>query len=183
MEFMLARSFDALEFTELVFVTVGNATQGFKRLLNAVDEAAGQGLFGNEPIFIQTGNNPDFHATHCEQQSFLPMSQFEALLRDSSLVISHGGAGTLINILRAGRVPVVMPRRREYSEHVDDHQVELIQALAKEGRVVPVFESGGLKGAVEEARHRNKQPQAQSNSQLVGLVARAIEELSGHKKE
>jgi len=165
-----------------VFVTVGNATQGFKRLLDAVDEAAGQGLFGDEPIFIQTGNNPDFHASHCEQQSFLPMSQFEALLRDSSLIISHGGAGTLINILRAGRVPVVMPRRQQYAEHVDDHQVELIQALAQEGRVVPVFESADLKVGVNEARRRNKQPRAQSNSQLVELVARAIEELSGQRK-
>ncbi len=165
-----------------MFVTVGNATQGFKRLLDAVDEAAGQGLFGDEPIFIQTGNNPDFHASHCEQQSFLPMSQFEALLRDSSLIISHGGAGTLINILRAGRVPVVMPRRQQYAEHVDDHQVELIQALAQEGRVVPVFESADLKVGVNEARRRNKQPRAQSNSQLVELVARAIEELSGQRK-
>ena len=166
----------------MVFVTVGNATQGFKRLLDAVDEAAGQGLFGDEPIFIQTGNNPDFHASHCEQQSFLRMSQFEALLRDSNLIISHGGAGTLINILRAGRVPVVMPRRQRYAEHVDDHQVELIQALAQEGRVVPVFESADLKVGVKEARRRNKQPRAQSNSQLVELVARAIEELSGQRK-
>lgn len=165
-----------------MFVTVGNATQGFKRLLDAVDEAAGQGLFGDEPIFIQTGNNPDFHASHCEQQSFLPMPQFEALLRDSSLIISHGGAGTLINILRAGRVPVVMPRRQRYAEHVDDHQVELIQALAEQGRVVPVFESADLKVGVKEARRRNKQPRAQSNLQLVELVARAIEELSGQRK-
>jgi UDP-N-acetylglucosamine transferase subunit ALG13 len=165
-----------------VFVTVGNATQGFKRLLDAVDEAAGQGLFGDEPIFIQAGNNPDFHASHCEQQSFLPMSQFEALLRDSSLIISHGGAGTLINILRAGRVPVVMPRRQQYAEHVDDHQVELIQALAEQGRVVPVFESADLKVGVKEARRRNNQLRAQSNSQLVELVARAIEELSGQRK-
>lgn len=165
-----------------MFVTVGNATQGFKRLLDAVDEAAGQGLFGDEPIFIQTGNNPDFHASHCEQQSFLPMSQFEALLRDSSLIISHGGAGTLINILRAGRVPVVMPRRQRYAEHVDDHQIELIQALAEQGRVVPVFESADLKVGVKEARRRNKQPRAQSNLQLVELVARAIEELSGQRK-
>lgn len=178
----MVRSSKPPELTRLVFVTVGNATQGFTRLLNAVDEAAGQGVFGDEPIFIQTGNNPDFHASHCEQQSFLPMSQFEALLRDSSLIISHGGSGTLMNLFQIGKTPVVMPRRRRYGEHVDDHQVELIQALAKEGRVFPVFESGDLKDGVKEARHRKRQPRARGNSQLVGLVARAIEELSGQRK-
>ena len=165
-----------------MFVTVGNATQGFKRLLNAVDEAAGEGAFGDESILIQTGNNPDFHASHCEQQAFLPMSQFEALIKSSSLIISHGGAGALINILRAGKVPIVMPRRQQYSEHVDDHQFELIHALAKEGRVIPVFESTDLKSAVKEAKGRNNQPQAQNNSQLVALVAKAIDELTQEPK-
>ena len=165
----------------MVFVTVGNATQGFQRLLKAVDDAAGQGLFRDESIFMQTGNNPNFRASHCEQQPFLPMSQFEAMLSDSSLVICHGGAGTLINVLRAGRIPLVMPRRRQYSEHVDDHQVELVQALAVDGRVVPVFEAADLKDAILEARDRNKRSGPQRNSQLVGLVAKAIGELTGEE--
>ena len=38
-----------------MFVTVGNATQGFARLLQAVDAAAGEGFFEGEPVLIQTG--------------------------------------------------------------------------------------------------------------------------------
>ena len=106
------------------------------------------------------------------------MSQFETLLRDSSLVISHGGAGTLINILRAGRVPVVMPRQRRYFEHVDDHQVELVEALEKEGRVVAVLEASELKESISKARRRNEQTTVPPNRQLIDLVTEAINELA-----
>ena len=161
-----------------MFVTVGNATQGFARLLKAVDAAAGEGLFGDEPILMQTGYTSGFHASHCEQHAFLPMPQFEALLRESNLVISHGGAGTLIHILRVGRVPVVMPRRRQYAEHVDDHQFELVEALQREGRVVAALEARDLRAAVDKARRKNEQPTAPSNRQLIDLVAVAINELA-----
>ena len=161
----------------MVFVTVGNATQQFSRLLNAVDEAVGKGMFEDEQVLIQSGNNPDFQASHCQQEAFMEMSRFESLLKNSSLVISHGGAGTLLNVLQAGRVPVVMPRRQQYSEHVDDHQVELVRELAKFGRVVPAFEAADMPRSIREARCRNGQPSALGNSQLVTLVAQALKEL------
>lgn len=165
----------------LVFVTVGNATQGFERLLKAADDAAGNGIFGDEQVFMQTGNNPNFRASHCQQEPFVEMHRFEALLKDASLVISHGGAGTLINLLQNGRVPIVMPRRRRYSEHVDDHQVELVKALSAEGRVIPVYEPEDLAAAVLTGKGVNRQGVARQPSQMIALVSKAIEEIRQRK--
>lgn len=161
----------------MVFVTVGNATQGFQRLLAAVDEAAGKGLFGEEPVFMQIGNNPNFRASNCQQEAFVDVQRFESLLRNASLVISHGGAGTLIKLLQTGRVPIVMPRRCEFSEHVDDHQVELVKALASEGRVIPVYEAEDLAEAVANGKSRNRQNVSPQPSQMIALVSKAIEEI------
>ncbi len=36
----------------MIFVTVGNATQGFRRLLDADEKLASQGFFQNEEILI-----------------------------------------------------------------------------------------------------------------------------------
>ncbi len=165
------------EVNALVFLTVGNATQGFERLLRAADDAAGNGIFGDEPVFMQTGNNPDFRAVHCQQESFVEMHRFELLLRDASLVISHGGSGTLIKLLQNGKVPIVMPRRRQYSEHVDDHQVELVKALAAEGRVIPVYEPEDLEVAVKSGKSQKRQQVAAPPSQMISLVSKAIEEI------
>jgi UDP-N-acetylglucosamine transferase subunit ALG13 len=174
---MAAHSSDLTELTDLVFVTVGNATQGFKRLLDAVDEAAGRGIFGDEAVFIQTGNNPDFRASHCKQQAFIEPDEYESLLKNASLIISHAGAGTLIRVLRAGRIPVVMPRIPRFSEVVDNHQVELVQALASEGRVIPVYEPEDLAEAVVNCQRENRQDVPPPPSQMITLVSEAIEEI------
>jgi UDP-N-acetylglucosamine--N-acetylmuramyl-(pentapeptide) pyrophosphoryl-undecaprenol N-acetylglucosamine transferase len=48
-------------------------------------------------------------------------------------VVTHAGAGTVLDLLRTGICPVVVPRRRARAEHVDDHQTELAELLRRRG--------------------------------------------------
>ena len=70
----------------------------------------------------------------------------------AELVILHGGAGSVINAIRAGQVPIIVPRRAEFAEHINDHQVEFAQQLAKQGRVVLVENPSELPLAVPKAK-------------------------------
>ena len=166
----------------MVFVTVGNTLQGFRRLLTAIDELAGQGAFGGEPVLLQSGQTEEFRAMSCEQIAFLPMDTFAARMATATLVVSHAGAGTLLHAWEAGKRPVVMPRRRQYGEHIDDHQVELTRALAGEGWVVPAYEPADLPHAISEARRLAAGSQATASSPLIDLVAREIARLGGGRK-
>jgi len=66
----------------------------------------------------------------------MDMQEFEQQLSNADLLIVHGGAGSIIQSIHAGKVPVVVPRRMQYNEHVDDHQMELARELEKTGRIV-----------------------------------------------
>lgn len=165
-----------------MFVTVGNPTQGFLRLLESVDALAGRRLFSDDTVLIQRGNNPGFMASHCLQQDFFSAETFLHIIDKAQLVICHAGAGTLIHVLQVGKVPVVMPRQKKYGEHIDDHQVELTRALASEGRVIPVYEPDGLLAAVEEARRRLIQPPRPLARRMIDLVASAIADLAGENR-
>jgi UDP-N-acetylglucosamine transferase subunit ALG13 len=83
----------------------------------------------------------------------------------------------MIHALRAGNMPIVMPRRKHYGEHVDDHQLEGARALAAEGRIVVVYEPAELPAAIDEARTRSSQPQLPNEPRMIKLVSRAIEDL------
>ena len=87
----------------MIFVTVGNATQGFRRLIDAVDKLAEEVMFGDEAVFIQSGNNPMFFPSHCKHQPFLFMDEFAAKVQEANLIICHAGAGTFLHVIRAGR--------------------------------------------------------------------------------
>jgi UDP-N-acetylglucosamine transferase subunit ALG13 len=129
------------------FVSVGNATQPFSRLL---DEVARLALTLPRPVIVQHGETP-FLPDVCKVISFVEMSEFERLVAEAELLILHAGAGSLIHAIRAGKVPVVMPRRAEYGEHVDDHQIEFARALAAAGRVVVAYQPAQLGDAVRRA--------------------------------
>ena len=161
----------------MIFVTVGNATQGFRRLLDAVDALVRNGFFERETIFLQIGNNRGFHSQLYEYKPFLTIEEFQQWMEKADLIISHGGCGTLLHAIRYAKVPVVMPRRKKYAEHVNDHQMQLVQALACEGRIIPAYEPEDLPEAIAEARRRNTQPMPPPPSQMLQLVAKAIEEL------
>lgn len=159
----------------MIFVTIGNATQKFERLLEAVDRLAGAESLG--PVMIQAGYSASFDARHCEVVDRLPPDEFARSIREAEVVISHGGAGTLWHSFRAGKVPVVMPRRAKYGEHVDD-QYELVQALARQDKLIPAYEPEDLAEAVAEARRRGAQELPPPPTRMLELVAEAIEQLS-----
>ncbi|MFL6212872.1 MAG: glycosyltransferase [Blastocatellia bacterium] len=161
----------------MIFVTVGNATQQFPRLLKAVDDLSASGFFETETVIVQTGNNTDIRLAHCQQQAFLAMEEFEQHMHNAGLIICHGGCGTLLHAARSGKTPVVMPRRKIYGEHVNDHQLQLVNELASQGRVVPAYEPADLTGAILEAKRRNTHSAPSHPSPMIELVAQAITEL------
>ena len=162
----------------MVFVTVGSAPQGFRRLIEAVDRLTGAGVFDGDSVLMQVGHETGFVPIHCEARTFFLREEFEQLVQQASLIICHGGA-TPLQIIRSGKVPIVMPRRRKYGEIVNDHQVEFVQALATGGRIIPAMEPEDLPEAIAKARQLNMIRRSLPSSPMVSLVAQALEELTG----
>lgn len=160
----------------MIFVTVGNATQGFRRLLDAIDEMAGSGKFTGEEVVIQSGSNHDFQARNCRQQDYFRPDEFRKLIEEAEVIVCHGGAGTLHNVFMADKVPVVMPRRRAYGEHLDD-QFALVKAIAEQGRVIPAFEPANLLDAVMTAKHLKPQRKQSAPNNAINLIGEALEQL------
>jgi len=129
------------------FVSVGNATQSFSRLL---DEVARLAMTLPQPVIVQHGETP-FQSGVCRAIPFVEMHEFERLVAEAELLILHAGAGSVIHSVRASKVPVVMPRLAQYGEHVDDHQVEFAKSLEVAGWVVVADESMSLADAVQRA--------------------------------
>lgn len=158
------------------FVSVGNATQPFRRLLDAVCQLARQ---LPQPVFVQHGAAQDFGCPNCGGVAFMDMQAFEQQIAAAELLILHAGAGSVIHAVRAGRVPVVMPRRGSLGEHVDDHQLEFARELAATGKVVIAYDADSLWQAIAEALKRQRAMASgvvAGEPPLVGLVRKLIVE-------
>ena len=115
----------------LIFVTVGNARNPFSRLVRAADAIAEQ---TDEEVVIQCGHT-DVEVFHANIVKFLTMEQYEKIVQDARVIISHAGAGSVIAALAARKRIIVVPRLRRFSEHVNDHQLEIAAELQRVGYV------------------------------------------------
>ncbi len=110
-----------------IFVTVGNRTESFTRLVRMVDAALASLAMPYEGLF-QAGTTPGA-INGLERVSYLPRPQFEEEMRRADAVICHAGVGTLHSALEAGHLPIVIPRLASHGECVNDHQMEIVRAL------------------------------------------------------
>lgn len=116
------------------FVSVGTHPTPFDRLLRSVDDASRAGILPR-PLLAQIGPSSVRPAGDEVQATLTPTGVAERIER-SAVVVCHAGAGIVSAALRAGRRPIVLPRRRRFGEHVDDHQVGMTAHMARLGLVI-----------------------------------------------
>ena len=106
----------------MIFLTVGTQLP-FDRLVRSVDEwCAGQErheVFGQ----IAEGNSERYTPRHFNWKAFLDPQDIEKRFQEADIIVGHAGMGTIISALTYQRPLVVMPRRVEFGEHRNDHQL------------------------------------------------------------
>lgn len=65
--------------------------------------------------------------------AYLNGEEFERIVEESDVVVTHAGVGTILNLLELGKFPVAVPRRKVLNEHVDDHQLQICEFIEQTG--------------------------------------------------
>ena len=121
----------------MIFVTVGTHEQPFNRLIEKVDELVEEGVI-QEDVIMQTGFST-YEPKHCKWSKLIPYQQMVKNVADARIVITHGGPASFIMPLQIGKTPIVVPRQKQFDEHVNDHQVEFARNVAERmGTIIPV---------------------------------------------
>ncbi len=130
----------------LIFVTVGTHNQDFTRLVKEMDEIAGK---IDEKVVIQTGHTR-YVPQNCEHFVFGSRKELGRLNKEARIIITHGGAGSIIFALQFHKPTVVVPRLKRFGEHINDHQLELTTELEAGGKIVGVYDIEDLGKRIEE---------------------------------
>ncbi len=113
-------------------VTVGTAKGfGFRRLVEAVRRC----LDDEVEVLWQTGST-DVSSLGISARKVISSDDLFGAIEAADVVVAHAGAGSSLAALRAGKCPLLVPRRAAFGEHVDDHQVEIATEL--EGRELAI---------------------------------------------
>jgi len=112
----------------MIFVTLGTWEMPFVRPLRELEQAVIHGHI-REPVVVQSGKTP-FASPHLELVPFFGREELEQRYQDASLVICQAGVGSIMLGLRKKKKVIAIARRACFDEHIDDHQLEILQVFA-----------------------------------------------------
>lgn len=122
----------------MIFVTLGSQKFQFNRLLQKLDELVSQGIIKDE-MFAQVGYS-DYQPKKYQYKDFLNREEFSDMEAKADIVITHGGTGAIIGAVKKGKKVIAVPRLAKYGEHVDDHQVQLLEQFDGMGIIEACYE-------------------------------------------
>lgn len=153
----------------MLFVTVGTHNQGFERLVKKVDEIAPK---LDQEIIIQTGHT-EYKPKNCKYKAFFTQREFEKMCREASVVITHGGIGSIITPLKMCKPVIVVPRLKQYNEHTDDHQLQITKELEVQKKIIAVYNIENLIVAIKKAKQA-KVKKFEKNKKIPTLIENFI---------
>lgn len=109
----------------MIFVTLGSQKFQFNRLLRKIDNLIIEGKI-DEEVFAQIGYS-DYEPQNFQCKKFIDREKFAECMEAANIVITHGGTGAIIGALKANKKVVAVPRLAKYGEHVDDHQLQVVE--------------------------------------------------------
>lgn len=160
----------------MIFVTVGTHEQQFNRLLKKIDQLKYQGVI-REEVLMQTGYST-YVPEHCQWRQWIPYREMIEFVAKARIVITHGGPSSFMLPLQVGKTPIVVPRKTDFEEHINNHQVKFCNAVAERYGSIYVVEDidklgdviTGYRNSTNEALGKRESNNAKFNAEFAMII-------------
>jgi UDP-N-acetylglucosamine--N-acetylmuramyl-(pentapeptide) pyrophosphoryl-undecaprenol N-acetylglucosamine transferase len=114
-----------------VLLTLGTIPYDFRRLVERMVAVLPCGA----RMVCQTGST-DVSGLPVDARAEMPGHELRAAIQVADVVVAHAGTGSALAALEAGKCAVLVPRELHHGEHVDDHQHQIADELARRGLAI-----------------------------------------------
>ncbi len=115
----------------MILVTLGTQDKPFTRLLEAVQKQIDNGNIKDE-VIVQAGYTK-FESKDMKIYELIEYEKFDKLVKDCDILITHGGVASILNGIKNGKKVIAAARLKEFGEHTNDHQLQIISDFSKKG--------------------------------------------------
>lgn len=163
----------------MIFVSVGTHEQQFNRLVKKIDDLCINGDI-DEDVFIQTGYS-DYEPKSCKWKKMCSHDEIDKYNKEARIIITHGGPSSFVTPLQLGKVPIVVPRKKEFDEHVNNHQIDFCKEVYKRTKSFILIEDiDDLKDAIlnyDEISNRCDRNIGKNNSLFCEKFSNIVDDL------
>ena len=157
----------------MTLVLLGTQNNSFHRLLEEVQKNIDNGNIKDE-VIVQKGYTK-FESPDMKIYDQVSAEKMKELVNQADLIITHGGVGSIITAIEQGKKVIAVPRLKKYKEHVNDHQLDIINSFNDAGYIIGIQEVSELPKALEMAKKFIPQKYVQNTGKILQIVSDFID--------
>ena len=157
----------------MTLVLLGTQNNSFHRLLEEVEKNIKNKTI-QEEVIVQAGYTK-FESKNMKIIDLMSKEELAEYQDKASLIITHGGVGSIISSIEKGKKVIAVPRLKKYKEHVNDHQLDIINSFNDAGYIIGIQEVSELPKALEMAKKFIPQKYVQNTGKILQIVGDFID--------
>lgn len=157
----------------MIFVTLGTQDKSFKRLLEAIQKQIDLGNI-KDKVIVQAGCTK-FKSNEMDIFSLVSMDEFNEYMKKCDLLITHGGVGSIIDGLKNNKKVIAAARLKEFGEHTNDHQLQIINTFSANGYVLNLEDFDKLGDLYEKSKTFKPKKFVSNNQNFVSKIRKYID--------
>ena len=158
----------------MILVTLGTQDKSFVRLLQAIDKEIEKGNI-KDKVLVQAGYTK-YKSKNMEIFKSVSSDRLEELMEEASLIITHGGVGSILTALKHHKKVIATPRLSKYNEHTNDHQKQIVEEFGRLGYILPLKDLTKLDKILEKSKTFKPKDFKSNNENFKELITSYIEE-------
>ena len=158
----------------MILVILGTQDKEFPRLLSAVEREIKKGNI-KEKVVVQAGQTK-YESKNMEILDLVSAPEFDKLIDKADLIITHGGAASILTAIKKGKKIIAAARLKKYKEHHNDHQKQIIKEFADQGYLLELRDFNKLDKMLEKAKSFKPKKFVSNTNNMIKLLEDYIED-------
>ena len=158
----------------MILVTLGTQDKQFKRLLDNIQKEIDAGNI-KDRVVVQAGYTK-YNSKDMEIFDLVDRDKFNDLINKCDLLITHGGVGSILTGLKNNKKVIVCPRLSKYKEHINDHQVQIVDNFYNSGYILKYCKGGNLKEILKQVKKFKPKKYISNTDNFIKIIEKFINE-------
>lgn len=152
----------------MILVVLGTQDKPFTRLLEALDAQKKEGLIQDE-IIVQAGCTK-IDTDSMKLFDLLPIDEFDTLINDADVIITHAGVGSILSALKKGKKVIACARLAQYGEHTNDHQLQIQEEFARQRYLISCEDFSKINEIIKKLDEFKPNPYISTTENVVNTI-------------
>ena len=156
-----------------IFVTLGTQDKIFNRLLDDVSMYLIKSK-SNDEVIVQAGFTK-YKNDKMKIYDLLDKDEFDKYIKDCDLLITHGGVGSILTGIKNNKKVIACPRLAKYKEHINDHQVQIVEKFSQAGYILSYNDGDDLNKVIKESKKFIPNKYVSNTDNMVNIIENFID--------